>query len=174
MFINNIKRFTKIGKIIIAIAIINSFLTIKAIKGETDKETDTHLYNFFNSPKMQEFVRTPCNDSKKINTLVKECIQLACFFNMKMLQEAVNKYNRDIENNYNKNNENTYNRVIDKGKNKNKKMDTLDIKTLINNNYIDQIIKPNTSCEYHGEELLGPGEIYCNFHGSLTHPKMLK
>ena len=78
--------------------------------------------------------------------------QKACFSNIRVIQGAVEMYNMDVST----------------------MMDTLDMNQLISDKYLKPITPPETSCSYHGEKLIDNGEVYCDYHGSLSCPKQIE
>ena len=87
-----------------------------------------------------------------------EAIKKACFSNLRVLQNAIEKYNEENDN----------------------KMSTLDQEILLSKKYISDIIedrKPDKRCKYLSEgDLSTEGYIYCEYHGDLSqqHRKWLK
>ncbi len=79
-----------------------------------------------------------------------EAIKKACFSNLRVLQNAVDKYNDENEN----------------------KMTTLDQNILLRKKYIQEKIEdknPDERCKYLSEgDLSTEGYIYCEYHGDLS------
>ena len=69
-----------------------------------------------------------------------------CYSNLRMLQGAVEMYNMDND----------------------IKMDNLDIDILLNHRYLrERPSHPETSCSYHGKNIIADDFIYCDYHGDV-------